>query len=156
VTPTPSATSTIDIAAPPEQVYALLTNLDSLAELGEEVYAHRWIGKATSATIGAKFRGSNKNGFHRWGTTATITDAQPAGRFGFDVGFGPVPVSHWQYEITPVPGGCQVTESTWDRRPRWFTPIGRMSTGVKDRSDHNQKSIEGTLRKLKARAEAGA
>lgn len=152
--PAPAATASIDIDASPEEVYALLTDLGALAEIGEEVVAHRWLGKTKAAVPGAKFIGMNKNRFYRWGTVATITEAAPATQFGFHVAFGPIAVSHWRYDITPAGEGCRVTESTWDRRPRWFTAVGGLTTGVKERASHNQRSIEGTLRKLKARAEA--
>lgn len=154
--PAPDASASLDINAAPDTVYGLLTDIDALAELGEEVYRHRWIGKKHVAAPGAKFVGLNKNRFYRWGTVATITDTDPGARFAFDVNFGPVPVSRWQYDIEATESGCRVTESTWDRRPGWFNPIGLLTTGVKDRAPHNLHSIEGTLRNLKARAEAGA
>jgi hypothetical protein len=153
-TAAPSAHGSVEIAAAPEQIYALITDLDELAQLGEEIQKHRWLGGAKEAKVGAKFMGSNRNGFHRWQTFATITSATPGEKFAFDVSLGPLPVSRWEYRIQPAPMGSLVTESTWDRRPGWFATVAGVFTGVRDRAGQNQKDIEATLAKLKARAES--
>jgi hypothetical protein len=40
------------------------------------------------------------------------------------------------------------------RRPSWFRPLANLFTGVRDRTRHNQRNMEQTLRRLKAAAEA--
>lgn len=152
---TPSATAQIDITASPEAVYALITDLPTLTELAEETAKMRWT-RGSSAAAGAKFRGSNRNGWHRWSTVCTVTDAEPGARFGFDVTFPPgIPVSHWRYEITAADGGCRVIESTWDRRPGWFRGPAGLATGVPKRTEANLAHIQATLQRLKQRAESG-
>lgn len=150
----PSATGTVRIDAAPEAVYALITDLSALADCAEETDAMRWVA-GDSARPGAKFTGSNSNGSHKWSTTCTVTDAEPGRTFGFDVRSAVIPVAHWAYEITPVDGGCQVTESTWDRRPRWIRGATRFVTGVADRTTANGEHIRLTLERLKKRAEGG-
>lgn len=141
------------IAADPAAVYALITDLPTLATLGEEVHAMEWL-KGSSATSGATFRGRNRNGGRTWTTTCTVTDADPGRAFAFDVKtFGFVPVSHWRYELTPAAQGCIVTEQTWDRRPGWIRKPAEFSTGVHDRTGANAEHIKLTLAKLKERAE---
>jgi hypothetical protein len=100
------------------------------------------------------FKGTNRNGWRRWTTTCTVTDAEPGRRFAFDVRHTVVPISRWQYEIEPTAGGCTVTESTWDRRPGWFKGVAALATGVPQRTDANDAHIAATLQRLKARAEA--
>ena len=58
-----------------------------------------------------------------------------------------------RYEISQVDGGCQVTETTWDRRPGWFRMLAGKATGVSDRGTENAKNIAATLARLKAHAE---
>jgi hypothetical protein len=65
------------------------------------------------------------------------------------------PIARWQYDIVAADGGCQVTESTWDRRPGWFRKLARRATGVSDRVAANTEHIQLTLGRLKQRAEAG-
>jgi hypothetical protein len=150
-----SASASVDISASPTVVYALITDLTTLSELAAETTAMSWR-TGSSAAPGAVFKGSNRNGWHRWSTTCTITDAEPDRVFAFDVNHSPpkVPVSRWQYDIEATTTGCRVTESTWDRRPGWFRRPAQLATGVRDRSDANLEHIEETLRRLKARAES--
>ena len=148
----PSAASDVTIDADPDTVYALLTDLPTLAELGDEIATMEWR-KGNSAQPGAMFRGQNRNGGKKWTTTCTVTDADPGRVFAFDVRSLVVPVSHWRYDIEPVDGGCRVTERTWDRRPGWFSKVAPLATGVKDRAAANSEHIEATLRRLKEKAE---
>lgn len=101
------------------------------------------------------FKGTNRNGWRRWTTTCTVTDAEPGRRFAFLVSHAGVPISRWQYDITSADGGCTVTESTWDRRPGWFRKVAGMSTGVTDRAAANAEHIQLTLQRLEQRAESG-
>lgn len=149
----PSVTASMAINASPDQVYALITDLSTLAELAEETVAMRWR-QGDAARPGAVFSGENRNGGHGWSTTCTVTDAEPGRSFGFDVRVAVIPVSHWRYEIAAADGGCRVTESTWDRRPRWIRGITRLTTGVTDRTAANTEHIRLTLQRLKLRAEA--
>jgi hypothetical protein len=78
----PSATGSTEIAAAPEAVYVLITDLQVLAELAEETAVMRWH-KGEKAAPGAVFKGTNRNGWRRWTTTCTVTDAEPGRRFAF-------------------------------------------------------------------------
>ncbi len=151
----PSVHVTVPIAADPAAVYALITDLATLASLAEEADELRWR-KGVEASPGAVFTGHNRNGSRTWTTKCTVTAADPARAFAFDVhSAGIIPISHWRYDIEPKDGGCTVTESTWDRRPGWFRKPASMATGVGDRKGANADHIKLTLQRLKVRAEAG-
>lgn len=143
------------IAAPPERVWALIADLPRMGEWSTENTGGKWTHGSTEAVAGARFRGSNRNGWRRWSTEVTITDATPAERLGFEVHlFGVIPIAQWTYEIEPTgDGGCLVTEGWVDRRPRWFMPIGNLSTGIGDRTEHNRTTMAQTLERLAAAAE---
>jgi hypothetical protein len=148
----PSATSSVEINAAPATVYALITDLAAMSEIAEETAVMRWA-KGDSAAPGAVFKGTNRNGWRKWTTKCTITDAAPGERFAFNVSHTGVPISRWQYDIAASGEGCSVTESTWDRRPRWYkTPAG-LATGVMNRAGANADNIQATLQRLKKRAE---
>ena len=151
----PSAHGEIEVVAPPDRVYSLVTDLAVLAELGDEVQHHRWLDGVTSARVGARFRGGNRNGRFRWHTVSRVTDATPGERFAFTVSSLGLPVARWQYDITPTRTGCRVAESTWDRRATWFRVLTTLATGVWRRDERNQRHIQNTLRRLKTRAESG-
>lgn len=151
----PTVSRTIEIDADPRAVYALVTDLATLADLAEETESMLWT-KGDRAAPGAVFSGSNVNGAKRWKTRCTVTDAVPGRMFAFEVDL-PLPfarVARWQYDITPTDSGCLVTESTWDRRNPVFAAVGQVATGVKDRAGASKAHIDATLARLKARAES--
>ncbi len=150
----PSATAEISIDADADKVYALVTNLDTLAAFAEETETMEWV-KGDAARAGAVFKGQNRNAGRSWSTTCTVTDAQPGRVFGFDVRYTFLPIAHWQYDITALDEGrCRVTESTWDLRPSWFRRFGKVATGVADRDSANSANIKATLQRLKQHAES--
>jgi Polyketide cyclase / dehydrase and lipid transport len=149
------ASGSVDIAAPPTTVYALLTDLATFTQLADETIAMIWT-SGDHAAPGAVFRGTNRNRWRRWSTTCTVTDADAGRVFAFDVHHTAprIPVSRWQYDIERTASGCRVTERTWDRRPRWFRRPAELATGVRNRADANAAHIRATLRRLKDHAEA--
>ena len=153
----PCVTATVEIGARPDAVYALITDLPTLASLAEEAVAMEWR-KGSAVRAGAVFVGHNQNGGRRWTTKCTVTDAEPGRVFAFDVRYTVIPIARWRYDILDLgaaDGGCQVTESTWDRRPGWFRKVAPRATGVSDRAAANTEHIRLTLQRLKQRAEAG-
>lgn len=149
----PCVTATVQIEARPDEVYRLITDLPTLAELAEEAVAMEWR-NGDAVRPGAVFTGHNRSGRRRWSTKCTVTDAEPGRRFAFDVSHTIFPVARWQYDIVAADGGCAVTESTWDRRPGWFRKVAGKATGVTDRVAANTEHIRLTLQRLKQRAES--
>lgn len=146
-------TASVTITADPAKVYALITDLPTLAALAEEACAMQWTKGHSAVVPGAVFKGENRSGSKSWTTTCTVTDAVPGSTFAFDVKSAIFPVAHWRYDITASDGGCTVTESTWDRRAGWFKKIAGLATGISDRDGANAAHIQATLRRLKERAE---
>lgn len=149
----PDARGHIDISVPSSEAYELVSDPGKLAALAEEYRGHRWLGGATEAAVGEKFVGRNKNKMMRWTTVCTITDADPGKRFAFEVTAGPLKVARWQYDFEETTGGCRVVESTWDRRAGWFRVLAGPLTGVRDRTAHNQRNIDSTLRRMREHLE---
>lgn len=150
----PCVSATVAIDARPDLVYSLITDLPTLASLAEEAVAMELF-RGDAVVPGAVFTGDNENGSRRWTTKCTVTDADPGRRFAFDVRHTIVPIARWQYDIVATDGGCEVTESTWDRRPGWFRKLAGRATGVPDRVAANTQHIQLTLQRLKQRAETG-
>ncbi|MEV6239304.1 SRPBCC family protein [Lentzea sp. NPDC051838] len=149
---TPDASAHIEVAAPPQRVFDLVSDLRRLGGVAEEYSGGRWL-RGSGPSVGARFRGLNRRGWRMWPTVSTITDCSVT-RFAFDVRSLGMMVSRWQYDIEPTENGCRVTESTWDRRPGWYKPITVLATGVRDRAVTNQANIEATLARLKQAAES--
>lgn len=152
----PTVTASVTVAAPPQRVYDLVSDLPRMGEWSPENTGGRWIGTRRGAVPGARFVGTNKGTRRWWPTTTVVTDATPGRRFAFDTVLGPVHAAEWHYDITPTDdGGCTVTESWVDRRPGWLMVVGKHLTGVDDRVAHTRTMLETTLTRLKAAAERG-
>lgn len=152
MTSTPDVTGSIQIAAPASTIYEIITDLSSYSRITAETDRMRW-SKGDHATPGAVFRGRNRNGWHRWTTTCTVTAAEPGREFAFEVSMLRIPISRWSYLIEQQGDHCTVTESSTNRMPEWFKPIGALGAGEPDRPGANRAHIDETLANLKAAAE---
>lgn len=141
------------IAASPERVFALISDLPGMGRFSPENAGGRWLGGATGPAVGVGFRGRNGRGIHRWSTRCTVTRCEPGRAFAFSVSSIGLPVADWAYEIQPEGDGCRLTETWTDRRGGLITVAGRLVSGVSDRSAFTVESIERTLAGVKQAAE---
>jgi uncharacterized protein YndB with AHSA1/START domain len=145
-----------EIAAPAEQVWAMVSDVTRMGEWSPENVSCTWLGGATRAQPGAKFRGANRNGRRKWKTVSTVVDADAGRRFSFRVESLGLKVAEWSYTFEPTASGCKVTESWTEQRPGFFKPIAGLATGVPDRVNPNRAGMEQTLERLAAAAESGS
>jgi hypothetical protein len=143
------------IAARPEHLYDMVSDLPRMGEWSPENTGGRW-SRGGHAMVGATFRGRNKAGWRRWQTVVTVTAADRGQRFAFDVHFAAVPISTWEYTFTADDDGCVVTEAWSDKRPGWMRALSGPVMAIPDRVAHNRAGMEATLRALKTAAEGNA
>jgi uncharacterized protein YndB with AHSA1/START domain len=144
----------IEIDAPPERLYEMVSDLSRMGEWSPENQGGTWLGGATGASPGARFKGRNRNGWRRWSTKATIVTAEPGREVSWESKALGMKVALWRYRFEPNGrGGTRVTESTEDRRGSTMLFVGRTATGVGDRAGENRKNMRRTLEQLKAAAE---
>jgi uncharacterized protein YndB with AHSA1/START domain len=144
----------IDIDAPPEQLYGMVSDLSRMGEWSPENQGGKWVGGATGAAEGARFKARNSNGKRSWSSVATIVTATPPKEVAWESSALGLKIALWRYRFEPnADGGTTVTESTEDRRGRLMHFIGRTATGVADRAAENKKNMRATLEQLKAAAE---
>jgi hypothetical protein len=141
------------VKAAPTVLYGMVSDLPRMGEWSPENTGGKWLGDAAGPAVGAKFRGTNRNGLLFWMTTVTVAAADAPARFTFDVDVMGVPISTWDYTFADGPDGCVVTERWTDRRPRWMK-VSSVVTGVRDRTAHNRRNMQETLARLKAAAES--
>ncbi|MEU8251426.1 SRPBCC family protein [Nonomuraea sp. NPDC048916] len=150
----PSASASIEIAASPERVYALVTDLSGIGNWNAECLRARWVGPLKEARPGARFVGGNRNGSRRWSTSCTVTAAEPGRAFAYHVrAAGVLDIAIWRFDITPTETGCRVEQKTWDTRGRFMNVVGGWATNVPDRAVHNTANMNRTLQALKREAE---
>lgn len=153
----PSLSVTVNrlVAASPECVYDVVSDVSRMGELSPETVYAEWTGDSDRAEVGATFRGRNRIGVLRWTTAPVVTRAEPGRAFGFDV--PPPSRSSWLFELEPAPGGCRVTESMHRDGPQPL-PIRVLQrlAGVTDRAEHLRAGMSATLDRLAAVAESPA
>lgn len=153
--PTGTVSRTVEMAASPEQVWALVSDLPSMGAYSPENTGGSWQGETNHAEVGAVFVGKNAQGKKTWSTRSTVTRCDPGREFAFEVKAVGMTVAEWTYALRPAPQGCTVTETWTDRRGAVIRTLGKLTTGVSDREGFTATSIEQTLAKVKARAEQG-
>lgn len=139
---------TRDIAASPEKVWALVTDLPRMGEWSPENQGGSWSKGATGPAVGASFKGRNKNGKKSWGTTVIVNVCDEPSKFSFALMALGKNWCDWVYEIETTPTGCKVTHSWIDHRSTIADKLGKVVSGVSDRASHNRANMEVTLEKL--------
>ena len=152
--PASSVSVTRSIAAPPDRVWALISDVTRMGEWSPETTSAEWLKGATGPAPGAKFRGTNRNGKKEWKGGATIVEAVPGRVFAFQVKAAGLNVAEWRYTFEPTATGCSATETWIDRRGALMKMMSPKATGVADRAEHNRAGMEQTLERLAATAEA--
>ncbi|MEI8237886.1 MAG: SRPBCC family protein [Actinomycetota bacterium] len=138
------------IAATPTALYDLVADLPQMARWSPENTGGAWVKGATRATVGARFKGTNRKGSMKWSTLATVVTAEPGAEFAFAVTASGMKVAHWGFRFEAVEGGTQVTEYWDDQRNAVMAKITGMVLRVPDRSSHNRVGMEQTLERLGA------
>ena len=146
---------TVHMAASPEVVWGLLSDVTRIGELSPETFEAEWVGDATGPTVGAKFRGHvkrNGRGPTYW-TTCRVSECEPGKVFAFDVvGAGDRAMNSWRYDLETSGEGTDVTESF--RLPdNPFTKIYWALAGWA-RGRTNREGMRATLERAKAIVEA--
>ncbi|GAA3131294.1 hypothetical protein JOF29_007576 [Kribbella aluminosa] len=159
----PDLTESIAVQSTADTLYRLVSDLPRMGEWSPECTRVTWSSPSGSSSGGAssrigpaagsRFVGHNRVGFVRWFTFGTVVTADPGRRFTFDITFGPVPISRWDYEFVVTADGCTVTESWTDHRPAALKVLFRPVFG--NRTPRNAEGIHTTLTRLKSAAEAG-
>jgi carbon monoxide dehydrogenase subunit G len=143
----------IEIAATPEAVYALVSDVARTGEWSPVCQQCQWE-EGDGPRVGARFSGRNVTADRTWETTSTVTAAEAGREFAWEVGKGFV---RWGYRTEPANGGTRLTES-WE-----FTAAGleyfssTFGDAAPDRADDATKAahegIPATLEAIKRVAE---
>ena len=142
------------MAAPADTIWDLVSDVTKIGLFSPETFEAEWTGGSTGPAVGATFRGHVKRngvGPVYW-TDCTVTECEPGRVFGFNVGAVGTAVNNWRYELTPVEGGTDVTESfrLENRLPLrlYWLVLGRL------RGKTNEDGMRRTLERIKAVAES--
>ena len=144
----------IEVAASPETVFGLVSDVTRIGEFSPETFEAEWIGGATGPAVGARFRGHvkrNGRGPVYW-TTCTVTACEPAREFAFTVDVAGRPVNTWGYRLAPSGNGTTLTE-WFELQPTVFNRLYWAAAG-RWRGRTNRQGLTETLTRVKAAAES--
>ena len=150
----PADDVSLRIDAPPERIYAIVTDIAQMGRLSPECTGGKWLHGASGPAVGASFKGTNKRGIARWSTTNKVVEADPGRAFAFET----LQSGHaWTYRMDPDGDGTVVTESraAFKERPllaKVFTKV--LLGGEEGHTDELRVGMRQTLERLKAIAEA--
>ncbi|GAA3160314.1 SRPBCC family protein [Blastococcus jejuensis] len=149
--------ASIVVAAPPEDVYALVADVTRTPEFSPDIVSCRWLDGAAGPAVGARFEAVNVSKIgKRWKNRPVVTVADPGREFAFvrtEPFAGRVA---WRYRFEPADGGTRVVESYEVERP-----VSRLGWVVIEKifKDGNRREalrsgMESTLDRLRVTAEA--
>lgn len=145
------------VNAPPSIVYDHISDVERMPEWSPEVVRCRWLGDASAAEPGARFRGWSRKGWHRWSTVSTVVIADRPTAFAFQVQFLGLAVATWSYRCESTgTGSTAVTEAVVDERGLILRRVSPLITGSSDRGARNDETMHVTLERVCAAAEAAA
>ncbi len=145
----------IDVAAPPDELYDLVADLTNMGRWSPETYRTEWLDGATEAAVGARFKGWNQDKLGpiplKWSTVCTITAATRGEELAFSVGESG---ATWTYRFAASADGTGSTVT--ETREEGAKPLlAKVFNAVVPRRDEKLVSgMQETLRRIKAAAES--
>jgi uncharacterized protein YndB with AHSA1/START domain len=146
----------IEIAATPETVYALVSDITRMGDWSPECVRCTWTKGASGPEVGARFKATNKGRRGpAWFNTPSVTVAEPGHEFAFNRNGPGIGSYTWRYLMEPTTTGTRVTESFDAERPLGpaMTWVTEKWTGSTDRDADLHRGMTETLARLRAEAE---
>ena len=150
------------IDAPPDRVWALVSDVALMPSLSDELQSAAWLDGATGPSVGARFLGRSRHeALGEWSTTSYVIECEPGHVFAWAVEDPANPTAVWRFRLHAGDGGTDLSEwmqmgpgrsglsSAIDRMPEKEQKI------VFVRMREFERNMTATLEQIKRRAEAG-
>ena len=137
---------TVEIAAPPERVYVVVSDLSRMGEFSPECHSVEWLGGATGPAPGARFLGRNRGGPVKWSRRGRVISAEAGREFSFMTEEGGRDSTLWTYQLRPAGSGTALTESYEVHWVPWWLRVADVLTF---RRKQLARNIGKTLARLK-------
>jgi uncharacterized protein YndB with AHSA1/START domain len=145
--------ATIDVAASPAEVWAMVTDIERMASWSPQVVRSKVKGGAVQ--LGTRFSNLNRQKLLVWPTSGKVVRFDPHRDFAFRIAENR---SIWSFQLEPLPGGgTRVTQRR--ELPDGISSISLRATkvamgGVDKFTDRLRDGMRQTLERIKAEAEA--
>ncbi len=154
----PGVVAEIDIAAPPERVWDLVTDLDVPGQFSAEYVRGEW---QDPPGEGAVFIGHNRReDIGAWEVPCYVAAWEPPAEFAWHTSDPADPGARWRYVLEPIPGGTRLRHLvtlgpgrsglTWAIR----NDPGAEATIIAGRQEALRASMQATVAGIKTLAEA--
>lgn len=159
----PTAEVEVRVDAPPERVWALLTDIGLPARFSSEFEGAEWVEGVEGPAVGSRFIGRNTHpAIGSWQTTSCIVACDPGRAFGWDVETDAGVAASWRFELEPDGEGTRLRQ--WARMGP--APSG-LTVAIEARPDKEDRIVEkrlaewlrnmrATVEGIKGLAESGA
>jgi uncharacterized protein YndB with AHSA1/START domain len=118
----PQMTVSVDIPAPPQRVWDVVTDISVMPRFSNELRSVEWAEGFSGAALGAQFLGTNRNiAIGEWTVRCEIVEFEPNRVFGWAVGSVESPAATWRFELDPTSAGTRL---------RYTARIGPGRSGV--------------------------
>ena len=102
----PAVAAQIEIDAPPERVWPLVSDIFLMPGLSTELQEVSWLDGATGPAPGRRFSGRNANQYRgTWETVSTVIECDEPRRFAWAVGDPGQPMATWRFTLRPGGAG---------------------------------------------------
>ncbi|MGW1887356.1 SRPBCC family protein [Streptomyces sp. NPDC001970] len=102
----PTVEVPIWIAAPPERVWGLVTDIELMPRLSAELQSVEWLDGGTRPAPGARFMGRSRHeALGEWATTSHVVEYEPPRVFTWAVEDPKQPAALWRFTLEPKDGG---------------------------------------------------
>ena len=145
--------ATIEVAAPPAAVWAMVSDIKRMASWSPQVV--RTSVKGGGVQQGTKFSNLNRQGLVFWPTNGKVVRFDPHREFAFRIAENR---TIWSFELEPIPtGGTRITQRR--ELPDGISNLSLGLTkvvlgGVDKFTDRLRAGMDQTLERIKAEAEA--
>jgi hypothetical protein len=148
--------STVDVAAPPDVVWAVVGDPSRTPEWSPVCKRVEWIAPSSAPAVGARFRGHNQLRGIRWSRACQIDEWKPGSTIAFHTEFKGRESTRWRYRLEPIAGGTRVTETYRAVfLPTWVWLMRKLPGAAAASARDTKRNLSTSLANLKQRAEAG-
>ncbi|WP_098957337.1 SRPBCC family protein [Pseudonocardia sp. N23] len=142
----PTVELTIWIDSSAEHVWGVVTALEGLPALSDELQAIEWCDGATTPEVGARFVGhSEHTAIGTWSTTSTIVECAAPTALAWAVGDPDDPAAVWRFSLERVDGGTWLTY-----RAQLGPGRSGLTPAIEKMPDKEQQIVFGRLREFEA------
>ena len=107
----PTVEVQIWIGAPPQRVWALVSDVELMPSMSPELQSVEWLDDVSGPAVGARFAGRSKHeALGEWSATSHVVEFEPGHVFAWAVGDPLHPTAIWRFRLEAKDGGTQLSQ----------------------------------------------